>query len=123
VLEYNTPFATFVGTPLAGQSANRVWGQGNDFAGFDCNSGGIGATTLCFPRGGRIRPPHITSILRIPATAGYSNIHTASVDSRRRPRAKAFGVDGTGTNFTTKAGCPNPASSISMCKPQGGRAG
>jgi len=42
VLEYNTPLTTDT-------VADRVFGQGGSFTSGSCNSGGIGAGSLCFP--------------------------------------------------------------------------
>ncbi len=44
VLEYDTPLASDT-------TADRVFGQGGSFATATCNTGGVSATSLCFPNG------------------------------------------------------------------------
>ena len=84
VLEYDSPFAGWVGTQIAGQSASRLWGQGTDFTGENCNQGGIGASTLCNPAAVAFDSAHNLYI----ADSGNSrvlDIRTAPVTASRQP--------------------------------------
>ena len=96
VLEYDTPFAGFAGTPIAGQSASRLWGQGGDFTGSNCNQGGISATSLCNPAAVAFDAEHDmyvadsgnNRVLEYPFASGFASTTAATV----------FGVDSSGSN-------------------------
>jgi len=53
VLEYNTPFAACGSLPCVNNSAQRVFGQGDNFSSTQCNFGGAtpSARSLCQPTG------------------------------------------------------------------------
>ena len=118
VLEYDTPFAGWVGTQIADQNASRLWGQGTDFTGENCNQGGISASTLCNPEAVAFDSAHNLYI----ADSGNSRVleypYSAGDGFASTTAATVFGIDSSGTNFTTAGGCPSP-SNISMCSPQG----
>src|SRR5260370_32488269 len=51
VVEYNTPFAGCGSFPCVGGPANLVFGQSGNFNSNNCDLGGAGVSTLCFPVG------------------------------------------------------------------------
>src|SRR3984957_3007895 len=118
VLEHDTPCAGWVGSQIAGQSASRLWGQGTDFTGENCNQGGISASTLCNPAAVVFDSAHNLYIADGGNSRGLEYPYSAGDGFASTAAATVFGIDSSGTNFSTHSGCPG-ASSISMCFPAG----
>ncbi|MGC2443874.1 NHL repeat-containing protein, partial [Candidatus Binatus sp.] len=110
VLEYLTPFG--ISSPIAGQSASRVWGQSGSFTTIGCNFGigTINGASMCSPEALAVD------------TAG--NLYVSDTDNMRvlefnsgdTIADKVFGQGGIFTTQTCDLGGVNAAS---LCTPRG----
>jgi sugar lactone lactonase YvrE len=110
VLEYNTPFSQAI---TQGFIANRVYGQAGSFTTATCNLGGLGANTLCIPRGLAVDTHKNLYV------ADQGNSRVLEYPSGSTTAGRVFGQGTTGTNFTAN-GCNTGGLSASVvCQPTG----
>ena len=90
VLEYDTPFAK-------GTSADKVFGQGGDFATNDCNKDGVNAHALCNPTGVAVDAAGNLYV------GDYGNNRMLKYGTPLTTDTKADKVFGQKNNFTTNS--------------------
>ncbi|HYB89528.1 MAG TPA: NHL repeat-containing protein, partial [Candidatus Binataceae bacterium] len=99
-------------TPLASQTANRVFGQGGSFTSSTCNNGGATATSLCNPEGVAVDGGGDLYI------ADYYNSRVLEFDTPLTSQTanRVFGQAGSFTSSTCNNG---GVSATSLCYPAG----